>query len=148
MVIKNKKRCLSIAMQEKLLKIYFPESKTITYMGIRLKWKGYLQPTPFSNLYKVRITYTLGRTPKVYVIEPKKLAMPEGATKLEHVWNHEKQQLCLFYPDGIQWNRSKLLAQTIVPWASEWLYFYEIWPETGSWKGGGTHPKNDEKLIK
>ncbi|MGH8092034.1 MAG: hypothetical protein ACREIF_00990 [Chthoniobacterales bacterium] len=29
------------------------------------------------------------------------------------------------------------LADTIVPWTSRWLYFYEIWLATGEWMGGG-----------
>jgi hypothetical protein len=30
-----------------------------------------------------------------------------------------------------------LLADSIVPWASEWLFFYEFWLVTGEWDGGG-----------
>lgn len=139
MVIKNKNKCISIAMQEKLLKKYFPAAKTKIYMGSRLEWVGHLQPTPFSEPYKIKIIYLLGDSPKIFVIEPKKLSMPEGEKKLKHIYHQTKQQLCLFYPDGIQWNRSKLLVETIIPWAAEWLFFYEIWLETGEWKGGGTN---------
>ena len=31
------------------------------------------------------------------------------------------------------------LAETILPWASEWLAHYEGWLYTGEWKGGGVH---------
>jgi hypothetical protein len=31
------------------------------------------------------------------------------------------------------------LAMTVIPWISEWLYFYELWLVTGEWLGGGTH---------
>lgn len=30
-----------------------------------------------------------------------------------------------------------LIANTIVPWTSEWLFYYEIWLATGQWHGGG-----------
>ena len=30
--------------------------------------------------------------------------------------------------------------ETIVPWASLWLYYYEVWHATGEWLGGGEHP--------
>ena len=33
-----------------------------------------------------------------------------------------------------------LLADTIVPWAAEWLMHYELWLVTGEWTGGGDHP--------
>ena len=36
-----------------------------------------------------------------------------------------------------EWNPTMLLSRTIVPWASEWLLFYELWVITGVWLGGG-----------
>lgn len=33
-----------------------------------------------------------------------------------------------------------LIADTIVPWASEWLLHYEYWLSTGTWHGGGHEP--------
>jgi hypothetical protein len=36
------------------------------------------------------------------------------------------------------------LADTVVPWTSEWLFFYEVWHATGLWLGGGTHPNRPE----
>lgn len=33
-----------------------------------------------------------------------------------------------------------LLVETIVPWTSEWLYFYEIWLVTGEWYAGVIYP--------
>ena len=32
------------------------------------------------------------------------------------------------------------IADTILPWTSLWLYFYELWHATGQWLGGGEHP--------
>ena len=32
------------------------------------------------------------------------------------------------------------IADTIIPWVIEWIYFYELWKITGAWKGGGDHP--------
>jgi hypothetical protein len=32
------------------------------------------------------------------------------------------------------------LADTILPWAVEWLAYYEIWLATGVWYGGGEWP--------
>lgn len=32
------------------------------------------------------------------------------------------------------------ISRTIIPWAIEWLYYYEIWCVTGEWQGGGAHP--------
>jgi len=35
------------------------------------------------------------------------------------------------------------IASTILPWASEWLFHYEIWRATGEWTGGGREPAAD-----
>ena len=33
------------------------------------------------------------------------------------------------------------IADTIIPWTSEWLFFYELWLATGGeWLGEGEHP--------
>lgn len=40
-----------------------------------------------------------------------------------------------------EFNSSKLLANTIIPRAIEWLYYYELWLATGKWLGG-EHPEN------
>lgn len=33
------------------------------------------------------------------------------------------------------------IANTIIPWTIEWLYYYELWLATGEWLGGGDHPE-------
>jgi len=49
-------------------------------------------------------------------------------------------QLCLYLPRAKEWDPSMRLADTIVPWTSEWLLHYEVWQATGEWCGGGVHP--------
>jgi hypothetical protein len=44
--------------------------------------------------------------------------------------------LCLYH-SAKEWTPAMYLAETIVPWASEWLFHYEIWKGTGEWRGGG-----------
>lgn len=41
------------------------------------------------------------------------------------------------YHHGTEWNSGMLIANTIIPWASGWLFFYEFWLATGQWFGGG-----------
>jgi hypothetical protein len=47
--------------------------------------------------------------------------------------------LCLFLGNR-EWHESIPIADTLVPWASEWLLYYELWLATGEWLGGGEHP--------
>ena len=107
----------------------------------RLIWKTTLQPSELSLAYEIKIVYTLGQSPKVYVVSPKPLALADGAQRLPHVYDHVKQQLCLYYGPAREWPPDKMIADTIVPWASEWLLHYEFWLVTGIWHGGGIHPR-------
>ena len=68
-------------------------------------------------------------------------ALADGAQRLPHVYDHVKQQLCLYYGPAREWTPDKMIADTIVPWASEWLLHYEFWLVTGIWHGGGIHPR-------
>lgn len=144
----SKNKPFLIGAQAGLLKSMFPDSTVTTSMDKKLTWNYTLRPSPLGDEYKVRMEYELGSSPKVYVLSPKPLALARGAKRLPHVYDQEKQRLCLYYPDGKQWNSSMPLAKTIVWWIYEWLYHYEIWLGTDNdWKGGGVHPfKNQPKI--
>jgi hypothetical protein len=100
-------------------------------------WTCPVKPTALSNIYTIKINYHVGKFPKCYIINPKKLPLAEGATRLPHTYDSQKQQLCLFYPYYREWDSTKPIAITIVHWAIQWLFFYEIWVFTGKWNGGG-----------
>jgi hypothetical protein len=41
-----------------------------------------------------------------------------------------------------------LIANTLVPWTSEWLAYYEAWLTTGGeWLGGGVHDEATGNVI-
>lgn len=105
--------------------------------GNKLTWTGTLVPSPVSLAYKVRIVYELGERPKIYVDDPELVLAHDH--KLPHVYSITEKNLCLYYPNRQGWSPAKLIANTIVLWASEWLYHYEIWVVTGVWNGGGTN---------
>lgn len=112
-----------------------PVTTDVTIKRGRLTWTGELQPSPLSDTYTVRISYaTRARAPAVTVLRPELGGPAVGS--LPHVYTEE--HLCLYYP--WQWTDDKLIARTIVPWTSEWLFHYEIWKATGTWHGGGHEP--------
>ncbi len=92
-----------------------------------------------STNYYIKVVYQREKHPNVYVIEPKPLILPEGKSKLEHIYSTDKQHLCIYYKKAKEWNETMFIADTIIPWTSEWLYHYEIWVATGIWHGGGIH---------
>lgn len=117
----------------------------IQRVGInQIIWKGKLKSSPIGDEYLVKVSYKKGEDPKIFVLDPPKLQLPEGKDRLEHVYDHDKQRLCLFYPKAKEWNETKTIASTILPWTIDWLYHYEIWSITGSWKGGGIHPGSNK----
>lgn len=133
-----------MAKQAKFLKAVFTDDASAQYDSNELTWEGNLTPSPLSQTYRVKVYLRKGKRPKIFVLEPK-LQIPEGK-KLPHVYS--KNDLCLYYPNGNEWNEEKFLVQTIIPWTSEWLYHYEIWLTTGKWNGGGIHPPTNKKLSK
>jgi len=135
-MVANKKHKIPQAIQAHKLQSYFPDSKCLVRNNI-LTWKGYLQPMDLGLKYLIKVIYQREKHPNVYVLDPKPLVLAQGETKLKHVYNTKRQHLCLYY--GKEWDETKLIAETIIPWTSEWLLHYEIWVATGTWHGGGIH---------
>ena len=59
---------------------------------------------------------------------------------------YRDHSLCLFYPRYQEWDYKASWAETIIPWTSLWLYYYEIWLQTGEWLGGGIHGNPHKNL--
>jgi hypothetical protein len=103
----------------------------------KLKVVGELQPTSRSGKYIVEIKYQLKQLPKIQVIEPK-LVINYNGDKIPHVYLGNK--LCLYRPKYNEFTDKNFISETIIPWTSLWLYYYEVWHITGEWLGGGEHP--------
>lgn len=129
------------------IKKAFPNAKII-----KKSWDSFdllieLQPTSISEVYPLKISYLGNRLVKVYVVD-KKLKLASNREKLPHVYSTERQQLCLYSPSKGEWKSTKLISNTIIPWASEWLYYYELWLPEGQWYGGGHNEYPSETLDK
>lgn len=94
-----------------------------------------LHPTPVSRRYTVKITHQPPFDPDVEVLAPA-LRLHPDAKGLPHVYPGNR--LCLYEPG--EWKSNMPLANTVLPWTTEWLYYYEIWLATGEWTGGGDWP--------
>jgi hypothetical protein len=102
--------------------------------GGLLTCRGRLQPGPMNATYEVVIQYRVGTWPKVYV-PGDQLRPLEAGGKIPHTY--APTEPCLFYPSRASWRSDMKLSQTIIPWLSLWLTFYEMWRATGEWHGGG-----------
>jgi hypothetical protein len=110
-------------------------------------WVGPLQPAEWTSTHTVELHFWARRREEaggasVRVLRP---ILKVTDTELSSVHMYRDGQLCLFNPNRKEWNAGQSVADTIVPWTSEWLYFYEVWLRTGSWLGGGDH--GDAHLI-
>lgn len=136
-----KTRGMSVSQQVVVMKQHYPHFRCI-WKNNTATWIGTIQPTAASEEYLVRIQYQYGSVPKVWVIRPP-LKRRISGERIPHVYPGNR--LCLFLPGTQEWTYDKAIAQTIVPWTSLWLYYYEVWHATGEWLGGGVHPAPELK---
>jgi hypothetical protein len=119
------------------------------YPGFRCKWSsnrmictGMLKPTDLSRQYTIDVSYSLESPPTVQVITPELITIENK--KIPHIY--KDGSLCLFYSKNKEWTRQNLISETIIPWTSLWLYYYEIWLATGEWLGNGIDTDENTKL--
>ncbi len=102
-------------------------------------WCGTLQPRECSPAYGILLRYKMSHPPKVWVTWPKL------APSAPHLYSGE--QLCLYWPKEWIWRPDELIATTVLPWTALWLYYYELWLDSGEWLGPSSHdavPKTKE----
>jgi len=128
---------LNLGNQAGKIKSLFPLSHPSFNQNV-LTWKYSITPSPLSESYEIKISYTKGLQPNVYVLNPKLVLYP-GEIKLPHVYDTHKQWLCIYFRKGREWKSSMHIADTVIPWTCEWLLHYECWLATGTWHGGGIH---------
>ena len=107
-----------------------------------LTWRYGVRPTTLSREYVVQIAYQRGEVPKVQVLSPN-LTKLAGGRDLPHVYR-DPLRLCLYLPGSGEWAGHMRIDQTLVPWTSTWLFYFEEWLGSDDWKGGGTHPGADD----
>jgi hypothetical protein len=133
---------ISLAKQALILRLKYPDAKC-QIKNNKLVWNGNLRPSALSRWYQIKIIY------HDYSLRPKVILYGDipGITRSDfpHHFSIDREkntvELCLHMPyefDG----REQIIADLIIPWTQEWLYFYEIWLATGKWCGGGHSPSN------
>lgn len=122
---------VNLAHQAFALRHVFPDSVVHLRRG-RLVWKGSLVPTDASGTYEVDLIANSPRsTPQVWVREPSLRPSDDG--RLPHI--HKGGNLCLNTIG--QWSSRMLFVDSVIPWTSEWLMYYELWRATDVWFGDG-----------
>jgi hypothetical protein len=133
---------LPIFVQAHLLKQCFP-GKKLKVTKRELVWEGHLRPSAISCIYTVKVQYTLGDLPKIYVLSPDLQAVADAVKPgrdIPHKYEKNPLRICIYHPSKNEWKASDSLASTVLPWTCMWLSFFEDWVFTDVWSGGGEHP--------
>lgn len=109
----------------------------------RFTWRYAATPLPLSRVYDIRIEFEEGGTPETFVDGPD-LQMLSGGRRIPHLYRQMPPKLCLYLPKAYEWQSWMRLDQTVVPWATLWLFYFEEWLGSDDWKGGGMHPGEDD----
>lgn len=110
-----------------------------------LRWVAEFTPTKLSCTYTVRFTYKVG-DPIVWVQVIDPVLDPGAGKQLPHVYEGVAQCWLCLHLEG-QWDPSMPISTTVVPWAAEWLFHYELWLATGEWTGSGERYQRDVRPI-
>lgn len=134
----TEKKKLSLAQQHLFLSADINSKGNGTIEANKLIWRFEVTPTLSSRAYLVRIEYSITDNPNVFVEKPD-IQLLAGNRSIPHVYD-DPLRLCLYMPKTDQWNSSKRLDETIIPWTYIWLFYFEEWLESDDWKGKGKHP--------
>jgi hypothetical protein len=116
-------------------------------------WQGAIRPR--GMVYGLCVFWWPGQIDRPYVM----VADPEICTRdgltyadIPHLMFNAEDPvlsgLCLFDPAGKEWTPADLIADTTIPWAAEWLHYYELWHVTGEWLASGVGPESVASLSR
>lgn len=139
----GKSKSLPVAEPRTMAAQIFRMSSKHPQLKLRLKrqtaiWQGEWCPSELSDTYWIKVTYTYRKRPVIAILRPT-LKLAKGKYKLPHTYLDGQLDICVHESD--EWSSILLIADTIMPWVSQWLRFYEYWEQTGSWEGKGTNPE-------
>jgi hypothetical protein len=89
---------------------------------------GEVQPSPETDKYKIRLEYTPGHTPRVFVESPQ-------IENSKDIHLYREGFLCLYEPSETKFKDSFKLSEYTIPWTIEWIMYYELWKLSGKWEG-------------
>lgn len=137
----------------------FPSFELVTHLPWMVCWEGTLCPLSGQE-YKIRVRcqrpYSAKNfrvwtphSPMVEIVDPKLNLTNTHRVHdpLLHLYRDDydgsRLHLCLDNPEAPGWTPGVSVADTIIPWANQWLMFYEFWQATGKWTGGG----RDHRMV-
>lgn len=124
----------------------WPQSSLVMAGGKELRFTFSMAPNRFARTYRCLLRIPVARHPELVVLDPDPRQLA-GGRSVPHTYRHDAPgtKLCLWLPDAYEWSATKKLADSYLPWAAEWLDYFEEWLVTDEWAGGGAHPSPEAK---
>lgn len=125
-------------LQKQLVEKHFPCFRC-TLRGDVLGCIGEIVPSENCDAYQLGIRYKFLGIPEVRVRKPR-------IEKRVHMYRDDT--LCLYDHREQPWNSTSNLHETVIPWAAEWLVFYELYLLYGKWLGPeAPHGEGQSKQV-
>lgn len=135
-----------IAMEDECIRRNFPSFARLPALHGCGVWLGQLRP--IAQTYDIRVDIAAGcadselsyprRAASVRVLGGLVTPSPDGSP-VPHIygaWDDPRgANLCLYYPPDETLILGQQIAEQLIPWAYEWLHYYEMWQITGVWSG-------------
>lgn len=122
-------------------------ARVTLHAGCLLRYRFSISPSNFGRIYECELRVTPdARAPEILVLRSD-LTILANKASLPHIYPNKGPgtKLCLWWPKKREWLPQMKLTETYIPWASEWLWYFEDWLTTGVWAGGGRHPEQRKK---
>ncbi|KRL96335.1 hypothetical protein FC21_GL000336 [Limosilactobacillus equigenerosi DSM 18793 = JCM 14505] len=95
----------------------------------------------FDGEYKVKFTLFEKKRPQITVYDSE--ITTDKVEKIPHIFKKYsipgEVRICLYYNGNgkREYGNDMDFLKTLFPWTLEWIYFYQLFKETGKWYGGG-----------
>ncbi|MCV9940422.1 hypothetical protein OIU35_29075 [Boseaceae bacterium BT-24-1] len=142
---------LSVDEQDRFIRRDYPGFRLVhDNGGLFAIWRGRL--APIAQGHEIEIAYCPRLFFEEFTVTNERVAVrlvapglvyrhPDTGEIAPHIYldveDPARSCLCLYDYRDDEWGPHRAIAETIIPWASEWLFFYEAWLATGIWSGGG-----------
>jgi hypothetical protein len=115
------------SIQIEAMKSLYPQFHASSRRMDEIEFVGDIHVKPELPIYTISITFRGDLRPIVKILNP------ECVEDSPHLY--KDKSLCLYHRNNYHWASGKLIAKDILPWTAAWIYFYEVWKQTGTWYG-------------
>ncbi|WP_144036696.1 hypothetical protein [Sphingopyxis witflariensis] len=135
-----------VAMEDEGIRRDFPSFRRLPALHGCGVWLGQLRPIAKTYDIRVDMAARCADSKLSYPWRAASVRVLDGAVRptsdgfpvphLYGAWDDPRgAELCLYYPPDETMLLGQQVAQQLLPWAFEWLHYYEIWLVTGVWSG-------------